>query len=255
MTRPKPTPATTASKSSRKAKPAVDAAPAQAPQARADKQPFDIDVALERISQAVQPFPKAGLFELAEDGFNSTFQQLVACIISIRTYDEVMLPTARRLFAAAHTPEAVSRLTPAQIDELINACTFHEPKAQTIHDIARRTVEAYNGDLPCDAETLMALKGVGPKCANLVLSIACGQPFIAVDVHVHRITNRWKPFNTKTPEQTMVKLEQWLPKTYWVDINRLLVPFGKHICTGKLPKCSTCPILEMCEQIGVNEHR
>src|SRR2546421_11862998 len=79
------------------------------------KQPFDIDLAIERIREAVQPFPKAALFELAEEGFNSPFEQLVACMISIRTRDEVTLPTARRVFAVARTPAADSQLTPEGI--------------------------------------------------------------------------------------------------------------------------------------------
>src|SRR5215207_6839931 len=105
-----------------------------------EKKPFDIDLAIRRIEAAVQPFPKAAMFELAEDGFDSTFEQLVACIISIRTYDEVMLPTARKLFARARTPEAISLLTPQEIDEIIRPSTFHENKARQIHAIALRVV-------------------------------------------------------------------------------------------------------------------
>jgi endonuclease-3 len=101
----------------------------------------------------------------------------------------------------------------------------------------------------------MSFAGVGPKCANLVLGIACDQPFISVDIHVHRVTNRWGYVKANTPEKTMVALADKLPKKHWVDINRLLVPFGKHICTGNLPKCSTCPVLEMCQQVGVKAHR
>lgn len=219
------------------------------------KRPFDIDEALTRIETAVKPYAKAALFELAEEGHDTVFEQLVACIISIRTYDEVMLPTARRLFKQAHTPSQMLALSPEQIDELIGDCTFHEPKSQTIHDIARRAVEEFGGTLPCDEAVLLSLHGVGPKCANLVLGIACNVPKVGVDVHVHRVTNRWGYVQAKTPEKTMLQLQKVLPEKYHVTINRLLVPFGKHICTGTLPKCSTCPVLEMCEQVGVDKHR
>jgi endonuclease III len=219
------------------------------------KKAFDIDIAISRIREAVQPFAKAAMFELAEDGFNSTFEQLVACIISIRTYDEVMLPTARKLFARARTPEQISRMTPQEIDELIRPSTFHENKASQIHAIARRVVDEFHGSLPCDEQVLLSFKGVGPKCANLVLGIACGEPFIGVDIHVHRVTNRWGYVQTRTPERTMEALKEKLPRRYWIEINRLLVPFGKHICTGRLPRCSTCPVLDMCRQVGVAEHR
>jgi endonuclease-3 len=219
------------------------------------KRSFDIDQAILRIREAVHPFPKAALFELAEEGFRSPFEQLIACIISIRTLDEVTLPTARRLFALARTPLEVSRSTVAAIDERIHACTFHEAKARQIHEIARRIVEEHDGILPCEPAVLLSFHGVGPKCANLVLGIACDQPSIAVDIHVHRVTNRWGYVNTPTPEKTTAVLEGILPRSYWIEINRLLVPFGKHICTGRLPRCSTCPVLDMCRQVDMTTHR
>lgn len=219
------------------------------------KKPFDINLAIKLISEAVRPFPKAAMFELAEAGFNSPFEQLIACMISIRTYDEVSLPTARKLFARARTPAQVSQLTVEEIDSLINASTFHERKAAQIHEIAKRILDEYDGNLPCDSETLLSLPGVGPKCANLVLGIACGQPSISVDIHVHRITNRWGYVKASTPEKTMTALETKLPREHWIDINRLLVPFGKHICTGERPRCSTCPLLEMCQQVDVKGQR
>jgi endonuclease-3 len=221
----------------------------------APKRPFDIDEVIRRVRAAVRPFAKAAMFELADEGFSSPFEQLVACIISIRTRDEVTIPTARRLFARARTPLEVSCITSREIDQLIHPCTFHERKAQQILRIARRVVDEYEGALPCEAEALLSFEGVGPKCANLVLGIACDQPRVGVDIHVHRVTNRWGYVNARTPERTTVALEGKLPRRYWVEINRLLVPFGKHICTGALPRCSECPVLEFCRQVGVEKHR
>jgi len=220
-----------------------------------DKEPFDIGKAVRHIRKAIKPWPKAAMFELAEDGYNTTFEQLVACIISIRTYDEVTIPVARKLFEQARTPAEVVKLSYEELDALIRLSTFHERKASQILAIARRTIDEYDGNLPCDPEVLMSFAGVGPKCAHLVLGIACGEPFISVDIHVHRVTNRWGYVKASTPEKTMVALGDKLPKRYWVEINRLLVPFGKHICTGNLPHCSTCPVLEMCQQVGVKAHR
>jgi endonuclease-3 len=219
------------------------------------KLPFEIDRVLEHIRVAVRPFPKAALFELAEEGFASPFEQLVACILSIRTLDEVTLPTARRLFGRARTPAEMSRLTRAEIDAGIGACTFHEAKAGQILALAQRIVAEYEGVLPCREEVLRSFHGVGPKCANLVLGIACNQPRIGVDIHVHRVTNRWGYVHAPTPEKTSAALETKLPRRYWVEINKLLVPFGKHICTGHLPHCSTCPVLRWCQQVGVTGHR
>jgi endonuclease-3 len=218
------------------------------------KKPFDIDLALNLIDTAVKPWPKAAMFELAEEGFNSPFEQLVACMISIRTYDEVTLPTARRLFERARTPLQMNQLTSEEIDNLIRTSTFHKRKAGQIKEIAQRILDEYDGNLPCDSEILQSFPGVGPKCAHLVLGVACDQPFISVDIHVHRVTNRWGYVQTSTPEKTMTALEAKLPQKHWIEINRLLVPFGKHICTGNLPKCSTCPALDMCQQVGVKKH-
>jgi endonuclease-3 len=219
------------------------------------KEPFRIGVALRLVREAVKPYPKAALFELAERGHRTVFEQLVACILSIRTRDETMLPTALRLFERARTPAEVAALTPEELDGLIRACSFHEAKARQIHAIAKRSVADFGGVLPCEPDVLLSFHGVGPKCANLVLGIACGRPMIGVDVHVHRVTNRWGYVQARTPEQTMAALEKVLPKKYWVEINALLVPFGKHVCTGVAPKCSSCPVLSMCRQVGVTTHR
>lgn len=222
---------------------------------RTRKRPFDVSEALDKLRAATAAFPKAALFELAADGHTSVFELLVACIISIRTLDEVTLPAARRLFARARTPAAVAALPEAEIDPLIHPCTFHGPKAKTIRAIARQAVAEHGGTLPCDPAALMAFHGVGPKCANLAVGIACGEPLIGVDVHVHRVTNRWGLVAEPTPEKTMAALQDKLPRENWVEVNALLVPFGKHVCTGTRPKCSTCPLLDMCRQVGVAAHR
>jgi endonuclease-3 len=219
------------------------------------KRPFDIHTVVRRIRAAVAEHADAAMFDLAERGFKTVFQQLVACIISIRTRDEVSLPVAIELLERAPTPQKLAKLSAAQIDQLISASSFHEAKAAQILEIAKRTVDEFNGELPCDFDVLTSFRGVGPKCANLTMGVACGAERISVDIHVHRVTNRWGYVSTRSPEDTMRALEDKLPRRYWIEINRLLVPFGKHICTGHLPKCSTCPVLEYCRQVGVTAHR
>ncbi len=214
-----------------------------------------IEVMLPRIREAIAGFRKAALFELAEKGFCSAFEQLVACIISIRTRDEETIPIAEKFFARARTPAETAALSVAEIDRLLAPSTFHEAKAPQILAIARRCVEEFAGELPCDLDTLLSFRGVGPKCAHLVLGIACGQAHISVDIHVHRITNRWGYVAAPTPEKTTLALAAKLPREFWIEINALLVPFGKHICTGTAPKCSTCPVADMCRRVGVTSHR
>ncbi|MBD2109125.1 endonuclease III [Nodosilinea sp. FACHB-13] len=212
---------------------------------------FDIDQAIPLLREAVAPFPKAAMFQLAEEGFNTLYEQLVACIISIRTYDEMSVPVAQRLFARARSPEQMVGLEVEEILTLIDGSTFAENKAPQIHQISQQILDEFGGDLPADPEVLMQFNGVGPKCAHLALGVALGHPCISVDVHVHRVTNRWGYVQTKSPEKTMTALEAKLPQPYWVEINRLLVPFGKHICTGNRPKCGRCPLADMCAQVGV----
>ena len=149
----------------------------------------------------------------------------------------------------------MSALEDTELDALLEGSTFHEAKAPQIREIARRTISEHNGELPCDLDKLLDFRGVGIKCAHLVLGIACGQPRIGVDIHVHRITNRWGYVTASTPEKTTAALEAKLPERYWVEINALLVPFGKHVCTGTAPRCSMCPLLSMCHQVGVSGHR
>jgi endonuclease-3 len=173
----------------------------------------------------------------------------------VRTRDEVSLPTAIGLFKVAPSAESVSRLGVSRIAQIIRTSTFYETKAHDIHALAKRVAKEYHGTLPCDFEVMTSFRGVGPKCANLTLGIACGATEISVDVHVDRVTNRWGYVQTSSPDATRLALEKKLPKKYWVEINRLLVPFGKHVCTGRLPKCSKCPVLEYCRQVGVTEHR
>src|SRR5215212_3913910 len=219
------------------------------------KLPFDIDEVMHRIRAAVSDVPDAAMFALRDLGYGTLFQQLVACIISIRTTDEVSLPTALALLEQAPTPKDIAALEIGDIDAAIRSSTFHGAKAAQIHAIARRAVEEFGGELPADAEVLQSFAGVGPKCANLALGVARNVPRVSVDVHVWRVVNRWGYVSGRTPEATLAALERVLPKKYWIEINRRLVPFGKHVCTGIRPKCSTCPVLEYCRQVGVTTHR
>ncbi len=213
-------------------------------------QPTDIPEMFRRIRQVITPYPKAMLFELAAKGFNSPFEQLVACLLSIRTYDETSLCVAEDILTHYRTPESLAALSVEKLTQLVKPCTFPGPKAQSLHRISE-ILRDHNGPITWSFEFLTSLPGIGLKCTNLVLGIACGIPRIGVDIHVHRVTNRWGFVNAPTPEKTLAQLEERLPREFWVEINELLIPFGKHICQGRLPRCSTCPVFEFCERRGV----
>ncbi len=219
------------------------------------KKPFDITDMLKRIEKAVKPYPKAAMFQLYEEGYTSIFEQLISCIISIRTLDETTIPVSKKLFAKARTSKQTAALSKDELASLIEGTSFAYNKVKTILTIAKETEEKYGGDLPADYNVLTGFSGVGPKCANLALGVATKSAAISVDIHVHRVVNRWGFIQTSQPEQTMLALEQKVDKKKWIDINRLLMPFGKHICTGRAPHCSSCVVLDYCNQVGVTSHR
>ena len=218
----------------------------------APKQPFDIDKVFRRLRDACAPLPKAAMFQLRDEGHASPFEQLVSALISARTLDETTIPVCHRLFAAARTPAEVAALPEPELVRLLHGATFPEPKARDILALSRAILDHHGGNVPDTMDGLTAFRGVGPKIAALTLAVGFGIPAICVDIHVHRVTNRWGYVSAPTPERTMAALEAVLPRQYWIEINERLVPFGKHVCTGPRPRCPSCPLLSMCRQVGVD---
>jgi endonuclease-3 len=219
------------------------------------KEPFDIDEAFRRLREAVADLPRAAMFDLRDRGYDSPFEPLVGSLISARTRDETTIAVCLRLFGRARSPREFLDLGEPELIRLLSGASFPEPKARDLIAIARQVVDEFGGTVPDTMEGLTRFRGVGPKIAALTLAVGFGRPAIAVDVHVHRVTNRWGYVATKTPEATMVALSEILPERYWVEINERLVPFGKHVCTGTAPRCSSCALLSMCRQVGVTSHR
>ena len=215
------------------------------------KQDFDIDEVFRRLRAATAALPKAAMWELRDRGHSTSFELLVASLVSVRTRDETTVPVCLRLFAVARTPAAMAALDEPTLAGLLREATFPEPKARDIRRLAVEIVERHGGEVPDTMEGLTAFRGVGPKVAALTLAVGFARPAIAVDIHVHRVANRWGYVATSSPEATMRALAARLPERYWIEINERLVPFGKAICTGERPRCSTCPLLPMCRQVGV----
>ena len=174
-----------------------------------------------------QVCPKAAMFDLRDRGFSTPFEQLVGSLISARTRDETTMEVCLRLFEQARTPEAMAALGESKLAELLRGASFPEPKARDLIELSRRISEEHDGVVPDTIEGLTAFRGVGPKIAALTLAVGFGRPAIAVDIHVHRIVNRWGYVATSTPEKTMLALETQLPQRYWIEINERLVPFGQ----------------------------
>lgn len=185
----------------------------------------------------------------------SAFRLLVACVISLRTKDEVTAESSRRLFAAADTPEALAALDTEAIAQAIYPAGFYNTKAKQLRSIGELLCEHHDGRVPGDEKALLALPGVGRKTANLVLGLGFGIPAICVDTHVHRISNRLGMVETTTPEETEKALQEVLPRDLWIPINDLLVTFGQNRCHPTSPRCTECPLEDLCPRIGVTRFR
>ncbi|MFM8551969.1 MAG: endonuclease III domain-containing protein [Nitrospiraceae bacterium] len=183
------------------------------------------------------------------------FQILIACVLSLRTKDRTTAEASQRLFALASDPAAMVGLPLRRIETAIYPVGFYRTKAKQIREICRRLLDVYGGLVPDEIDELLTLKGVGRKTANLVVTVGYHKPGICVDIHVHRISNRWGYVKTNTPEETEQALRRKLPPSYWITFNDLLVPFGQNICQPVSPWCSKCKLVAYCGRRGVTKSR
>jgi len=159
---------------------------------------------------------------------NDPYKSLVATMMSARTNDDTTVVAAERLFKKAPTITSLANLSEDEIAQLVYPVGFYKTKAKHLKLLAQKIIADFKGNVPKTREELMSLPGVGRKTANLVLNRAFGIPAIAVDIHVHRITNLMGWVHTKTPEKTEMALIASVPKEYWSDINRLIVSIGRQ---------------------------
>ena len=183
------------------------------------------------------------------------FLVLVGCILSLRTKDQVTDVAIERLSRKAHTPTEILALPTDEMERLIYPVGFYRTKTRTIKAISQTILDRYKGQVPDTMEELLSLKGVGRKTANIVITEAFRKPGIAVDTHVHRISNRLGAVRTRNPHQTEDELRKVLPRRYWRIYNMLLVTHGQKTCTPLSPFCSRCTVFRYCERVGVTRSR
>jgi endonuclease-3 len=206
--------------------------------------------AIRRLRREAPSWKVTALAQVAAQ-WHDPFRVLIACLLSLRTKDETTGPAAARLFALADTPEALRGLRPRAIYPV----GFYRTKARVLREVSRDLIERFGGRVPDDIDALLTLKGVGRKTANLVVTQGFNKPGICVDVHVHRISNRWGYVTTRTPEETETALRARLPRRYWIGYNDLLVSFGQNICLPVSPHCTRCPLRPGCPRHGVRHSR
>lgn len=214
---------------------------------------FNIAEMVKELKKAVKDFRTPSVTVIAKK--NDPFAVLVSCIISLRTRDEVTEPASARLFALAKSPAELLKLSDSKIEKAIYPAAFFRNKTKSMKEMCKVLVDEYSGKVPDKLEELLKLKGVGRKTANLTLTLGHNKPGICVDIHVHRICNRWGYVKTKSPDETERVLREILPKRFWKGFNDLLVSFGQNLCKPVSPFCGSCPIEKQCSKIGVTRRR
>jgi len=214
-----------------------------------------IHAAIRIVKREIRQWQEPVVGVVARESDRDPFRILISCLLSLRTKDKTTSEAGARLFALAHTPASLLKIPLKKIEQAIYPVGFYRTKAKSIHAICRRLLNVYGGKVPDSIDQLVTLSGVGRKTANLVVTVGYGKPGICVDIHVHRISNRWGYVKTKTPEATEEALRRKLPKQYWITFNDLLVPYGQNLCQPVSPYCSKCKLIEYCEQIGVKKSR
>ncbi len=213
----------------------------------------EIGAVLRRIGSAVAAWKEPIVSQVARD--RDPFTILISCLLSLRTKDATTAAASARLFAIARTPRTILALSPRAIERAIYPVGFYRTKARTLRAVSREILERFGGRVPDTIDALVTLPGVGRKTANLVVTLGFGKPGICVDIHVHRITNRWGYVRTKAPDETETALRAQLPRRHWIPLNDLLVTYGQNLCKPVSPLCSECSVSRWCARAGVTISR
>lgn len=184
---------------------------------------------------------------------HSTFELLVSVILSARCTDKRVNIITKDLFKVANTPEQMANMPIEELERYIYSCGFYKAKARNIHNMSAKIVQL--GYVPDKVNELVSLPGVGIKTASVMQSVAYNRPAIAVDTHVHRVSNRLGIVHTKRPEDTQKQLEQQFDESLWSQLHHLLIFHGRYICKSQNPDCNRCTLNEICEWYKQNNER
>lgn len=177
----------------------------------------------------------------------SPFQLLIATLLSSRTKDTTAIPIVKKLFSQYSTPQHFIEVDEKELEKNLYGVGFYRVKARNIQKLSRIILEEFSGQVPQNLEELISLPGVGRKTANCLLNYAFRQPAIAVDIHVHRISNRLGWVKTNIPQETEEELKKILPRELWSKVNMLFVDHGQRVCWPRGPNCKECLITKNCQ--------
>lgn len=182
-----------------------------------------------------------------ELNYNSTFELLISVILSAQSTDVGVNKATAKLYPLANTPEAIAKLGVDGLKKYIKTIGLYNAKANNIIKTCKILIEKHQSIVPDNRQDLEALPGVGRKTANVILNTAFGQPAMAVDTHIFRISNRINLAPGKTPLEVEKKLLKFTPKEFLVDAHHWLILHGRYICTARKPRCGACLIEDLCE--------
>ena len=179
--------------------------------------------------------------------YSSPFELLIAVILSAQATDVGVNKATRKLYPVANTPESIYALGVDGLKEYIKTIGLYNAKAENVIKTCKALLEQHQSQVPDTREALEALPGVGRKTANVVLNTAFGQPTMAVDTHIYRVSNRTKIAPGKNVLEVEKKLLKFVPKDYLIDAHHWLILHGRYTCIARKPRCGSCIIEDLCE--------
>lgn len=182
--------------------------------------------------------------------FTTPFELLIATVLSAQCTDKRVNEVTARIFPRWNKPEHYAGLAQEELEEAIRDCGLFRSKARHIIALSRQLLEEHDGEVPAEREALERLPGVGRKTANVVLSNAFGEPAIAVDTHVFRVANRLGLANSNNVLETERQLMEVIPRELWSPAHHWLIHHGRAICSARKPRCSACPLQQLCPAAG-----
>lgn len=193
-----------------------------------------------RLAEAI-PNPETEL------KYNSTFELLIAVVLSAQATDVSVNNATIKLFPVANTPQTILELGEDKLKNFIKTIGLFNTKAANIIKLCQRLLDKHDGEVPQTNEELEALAGVGRKTANVILNTAFGFPTIAVDTHIFRVSNRTRIAKGKNVLEVENNLQKWVPNKHKIDAHHLLILHGRYTCIARTPRCSSCVIADLCE--------
>ncbi len=199
----------------------------------------------------IEPFfatlKRANPNPVTELEYTNVFELLAAVLLSAQATDVGVNKATRRLFPRANTPERMLALGLPELTEAIRTIGLYRTKAKNLYETCRILVERHGGRVPRSREALEALPGVGRKTANVVLNVAFGEPTMAVDTHIFRVSNRTGLAPGRNPLEVEQELMQRVPPAYLVDAHHWLILHGRYVCQARRPRCAECAVAAWCD--------